>query len=293
MATPEDLATAGLRTIANSAGRGAALDLGATVTSWQPHGQSDVLFLSREARAAAGDEIHGGIPICAPWFGQGRDGVDVPRPHGLARWVPWHLVSEQVEEDATTLVWQLGGADIAHLPGAKDYPSDISFRHEVRFGRTLTVSLTVGSPTTSFVLDGAFHTYFAVSDIHDVVIDGLGGARYRDYTDDARWHESAGGLRIPGRTDRIYDRTGEVTITDAARVLTLRTQGGANTVVWNPGPEGGKSLRGWAGDEWTRMVCVEVGNVAHNAVTVPTCCSHTLTLEIESRPIPRRGRPIS
>lgn len=286
MATPEDLTAAGLRTIANSAGRGAALDLGATVISWQPAGQPDVLFLSREARVGIGHEIHGGIPICAPWFGHGRDDVEVPRPHGLVRWVMWRLVSERVEDDATTLVWELDGDDIAHLPGAQDYPSDISFRHEARFGTTLMLSLTISSPTSSFVLDQAFHTYFAVSDIRDVVIDGLDGTRYRDYTDGASWHESSGSLRVPGHTDRIYDHAGDVTITDAERVLTLRTRGGANTVVWNPGPEGAQSLRGWAGDEWTGMVCVEVGNVQHNAVTVPVGGAHTLTLEIESRPVP-------
>lgn len=284
MATSEDLRTAGLRVIENSACRGAALDLGATVTSWQPRGQRDVLFLSRDALVGAGDEIHGGIPICAPWFGHGRDEVDVAHPHGLVRWVPWRLVQEQTDRDATTLGWELDGADVAHMPGAENYPPDIWFRHEVRFDDTLTLSLTIGSPTTSFVLDEAFHTYFAVSHIRDVTIDGLAGTRYRDYTDGATWHDAVETLHIPGHEDRIYDGAGEVAITDADRVITLRTQGASNTVVWNPGPDGATTLRGWAGEEWTGMVCVEVGNVQHNAITVPAGGSHTLTMEIESRP---------
>lgn len=286
MATPEELVTAGLRTIMNSACRGAALDLGATVTSWQPRGQEDVLFLSRDALVGTGDQIHGGIPICAPWFGLGRDDVDVPHPHGLARWVPWRLIEEVTDDESTTLVWELGASEVSHLPGSENYPSDMWFRHEARFGDTLTLSLTIGSPTTSFVLDEAFHTYFAVSDIHDVVIDGLGGTRYRDCTDGGTWHESSASLRVLGHTDRIYELVGEVTITDADRMITLRTQGGANSVVWNPGPDGARSLTGWAADEWTAMVCVEVGNVQHNAVTVPAGGSHTLALEIESRPSP-------
>lgn len=282
MATRAELTAAGLRSITNATCAGSALDLGATVTGWTPNGQPDVLFLSRDALVSKGDEIHGGIPLCAPWFGRGRDDVDVPRPHGLVRWVPWRLVSEVADGDSTTLVWELDGSSISHLPGADNYPPDITFRHVVRYGSTLTLSLTAASPSTSFVLDEAFHTYFAVSDVKDVVIDGLAGRTYRDYTDDARRYESTDALRVPGHMDRIYEGAPTVTITDADRVLTLTTLGGANTVVWNPGPEGAHTLQGWAGDEWTSMVCVEVGNVQHNAVTVPAGGSHTLSLEISS-----------
>ncbi|MDO5736792.1 MAG: hypothetical protein Q4P15_09990 [Propionibacteriaceae bacterium] len=285
MATFEELTAAGLRAVANPSCRGAALDLGATVTSWQPTGQADVLFLSRDARVSEGDEVHGGIPICAPWFGWGRDDVPVPRPHGLVRWVPWRLVDEVIDDDATTLVWELSGDDVAHLPGAGDYPADITFRHEARFGDALTLSLTITSPTTSFVLDQAFHTYFAVSDVMDVVVGGLGGLRYRDYTDGATWHDSTEALHVREHTDRIYDGAPTVTITDADRVLTLTTTGASNTVVWNPGPDGAQSLRGWAGDEWTGMLCVEIGNVQHNAVTVPAGGSHTMSMQVAVRPV--------
>ena len=284
MATPEELALAGLRTITNDAGDGAALDLGATVTSWRPAGQADMLFLTRDALVGEGDEVHGGIPLCAPWFGKGRDDVEVARPHGLVRWVPWRLVSETATGDATTLVWELGADEVSHLPGASDYPDDIWFRHEVTFGATLEVALTIGSPSAEFVLDEAFHTYFAVSDVRDVVIDGLSPTRYRDYTDDATWKDSTDRLRIEGHMDRIYEGAGDVTITDGDRVIGLSSQGAANTVVWNPGPEGAQSLQGWAGDEWTRMVCVEVGNVQHNAVTVPAGGSHTLSMQVTVSP---------
>lgn len=286
MATTQQLTSAGLRSVANTACTGSALDLGATVIGWTPRGGAEVLFLSRDARVGEGDEIHGGIPICAPWFGHGRDDVEVPRPHGLARWVPWRLVEERASQDATTLVWELAGPDTAHLPGAEDYPSDIWFRHEAEYADTLTLTLTVGSPSTAFVLDEALHAYFSVSGIKDVTIVGLEDTRYRDYTDGATWHGPESELHIPGHTDRIYDGAGTVSIRDASRALTLRSTGASNTVVWNPGPEGAQTLTGWAGDEWETMVCVEVGNIQHNAVTVPAGGSHTLTLEISSDLLP-------
>ena len=280
MAHQEQLIEAGLRNLSNPLCTGSALDLGATVTSWQPHGQPEVLFLSRNALVEEGDEIHGGIPLCAPWFGRGRDEVEVPRPHGLVRWVPWRLVDERTTEAGTGLGWQLSGSETAHLPGADAYPSDIQYHYEARFADTLTLSLTVGSPSSSFVLDEAFHTYFSISDIADVVIEGLDDTRYRD---GAGWHPATGELRTTGLIDRIYDTAADVSITDAHRVLSLRTSGGANTVVWNPGPEGAQSLTGWGTEEWHGMICVEVGNVQHNAVTVPAGGSHTLRLEISSQ----------
>ena len=286
MANHDELVSAGLRTITNPACEATALDLGATVIGWRPNEQRDVLFMSREARVGAGDEVHGGIPLCAPWFGQGRDDVDVPRAHGLVRWVPWRLVQETATQEATIMVWELGGADVADLPGAQTYPADIWFRYEVSFGTTLELALTIGSPSASFVLDEAFHTYFAVSDVSDIVINGLPVSRFRDYTDGATWHPATEELRISGHTDRIYDGTGEITITDVDRRITLRPQGARNTVVWNPGPDGARTLQGWAADEWTAMVCVEVGNVQHNAVTVPAGGSHTMSLQIEATPLP-------
>lgn len=285
MATSTQLTSAGLRTIANTACTGSALDLGATVTGWKPRGGPDVLFLSRDALVGEGDEIHGGIPICAPWFGHGRDDVVVAHPHGLVRWVPWRLVEERESEASTTLVWELTGAETAHLPGSLDYPPDIRFRYEALFAETLTCTLTVGSPSTSFVLDEAFHCYFSVSGIHDVTISGLEGHRYRDYTDGATWHDSDGELRITGHTDRIYDGAPTVAIRDANRVLTLRTTGASSTVVWNPGPEGAQTLTGWAADEWKAMVCVEFGNVQHRAVTVPAGGAHILSMEVASEPL--------
>lgn len=284
MATPGQLTSAGQRTVSNAACTGSALDLGATVIGWRPRGQSEVLFLSRDALVGEGDEIHGGVPICAPWFGRGRDDVEVPRAHGLVRWVPWRLVEERTTENATTLVWELDGAETAHLPGADAYPSDIWFTYTATFGETLTLTLTIGSPTTTFVLDQALHAYFSVSGIQDVTILGLEEARFRDCADDGSWHDSSGTLTIPGHTDRIYDGAGELVLRDATRSVTLRSTGASNTIVWNPGPAGAQTLTGWAPNEWETMVCVEVGNVQHNAVTVPAGGSHTLGLEISSGP---------
>lgn len=260
MATPTDLAAAGPRTVTNAHCTASALDLGATVLSWRPHGGDEVLFLSPEAAVGEGLELHGGIPICAPWFGRGRAGVDVPRPHGLVRWVPWELVARTDDERGTHLDWVLDASAVAHLPGADAYPADLRFRHEVTFGADLDLRLTVTSPTTEFILDEAFHSYFAV-DAANTRIHGL-----------------PGGTLAPNHPlDEVVHTDADITIETPGRVLTIRASGAASAVVWNPGSEVPSNF---GAEEWRNMVCVEVGNVQTEAVTVPAGGSHTLGMTV-------------
>ncbi|MCC2593524.1 hypothetical protein LKO27_08895 [Tessaracoccus sp. OS52] len=268
-----------LRSISNVNCSAAALDLGATVTSWRPADGEEVLFVSSGSAPVPGLEFHGGIPVCAPWFGRGRDGVHVPRPHGLVRWVPWELVSRTDGRAGTRLVWELDGAAVAHLPGAGDYPSDIRFRHEVTFGAELVVRLTVGSPSTGFVLDEALHTYFAVEDVRNVRITELEDAPFRDHSVDPPLRRVAAGESVvpAGSIDRVYQWSGPVRIEEPSRTITVTSCDAASVVVWNPGPA---PLPGFGPDEWTRMVCVEVGNVQGDAVKVPAGGSHTLSMTV-------------
>lgn len=274
MPTDDDLRAAGLRTLHTDAAEGAALDLGATVLSWRPHGNDEVLFVSRKALVAPGDEIHGGIPVCAPWFGKGRDGVAVPHIHGLVRWVPWRLTRAETDH----LAWELHQRDVAHLPGAEAYPDDLTYRLEARFGTTLEVHLTVASPTTTFVLDEGLHAYLRVEDVTACRVEGLAGAVFRDFAVDAEQDVAHHPVRFGHPVDRVYRHDGSATLVEGTRRVTVSQEGGSNIVVWNPGP--GVDLLGFAEDEWRSMVCVEVGNVQQDAVVVEAGGQHTLTLRL-------------
>ncbi|MDO5066170.1 MAG: hypothetical protein Q4D96_02670 [Propionibacteriaceae bacterium] len=274
MATDQELCDAGLRTVTNEHATGSALDLGATVLSWRPRGGKEVLFLSREALVGTGDEIHGGVPVCAPWFGSGRAEVQVPHGHGLVRWVPWRLVEQTPER----LVWELSHSDVAHLPGASDYPPDLRYRLAAQFTDHLAISLTVRSPTTAFILDQALHTYLRVDDVSLARIEGLEGVPFRDFATDGTVTVEQAPLRLGRHMDRVYHHAGAVTLVEGTRRTRITQQGGANVVVWNPGPK--LRFPGFAADEWRSMVCIEVGNVSEQAVHIPSGGSHTLELQI-------------
>jgi D-hexose-6-phosphate mutarotase len=61
---------------------------GAHVTAFQKKGEDPMLFMSSSGRMARGTMLHGGIPLCFPWFGK-RDGEALS--HGFARLHPWDL----------------------------------------------------------------------------------------------------------------------------------------------------------------------------------------------------------
>jgi glucose-6-phosphate 1-epimerase len=66
--------------------------LGATVSSWRPRGV-ERLFTAGDATPALGRMWQGGIPVCAPWFGQAvGQGWAVPWSHGLVSRVRWDVV---------------------------------------------------------------------------------------------------------------------------------------------------------------------------------------------------------
>ena len=244
------------------------MDRGATITSWHPQDAHEALFVSRAANPDA--EFHGGIPICAPWFGRGRDGVEVPRPHGLVRWVDWDFRGAEQLGGATKLTWELEHEAVAHLPGARDYPRDLRYRYEATFGARLDVALTITSPTAACVVDQAFHTYFLVNNVRQATVRGLPG----------------GPLEFAGHHDEIYFGAlddGGVDVVLPDRIIGIEAEGARDVVVWNPGPDHASRLAGFGAEEWPRMLCVEVGNVQHHAVEIPAGGSHTMAMSLRIR----------
>jgi D-hexose-6-phosphate mutarotase len=87
----------------NNAQGAASLCLqGAHLMSWQPKSQSvPVVWLSKDAKLAAGKSIRGGAPVCWPWFGAHATDAGFPG-HGFARTVPWRVIESGSEPDGAT-----------------------------------------------------------------------------------------------------------------------------------------------------------------------------------------------
>jgi glucose-6-phosphate 1-epimerase len=94
---------------------------GAHVTAWAPSGKAPVIWMSRKSMFEPGQPIRGGVPICFPWFGPGRNGDRSPA-HGFARLAAWTLTSARADGSTVTAALRLTDGDVADLPGTELWP---------------------------------------------------------------------------------------------------------------------------------------------------------------------------
>ncbi|HEX8464665.1 MAG TPA: D-hexose-6-phosphate mutarotase [Abditibacterium sp.] len=248
---------------------------GAHVSRFQSSDGTELLFLSSSSRFEVGKAIRGGVPICFPWFGPKADDPNAPA-HGFARTMAWQVADQRpfsVELDlesseATRALWP-------HDFEAKYRVTCINARFQLQF----TVK---NSGTEPLHFEVALHSYFRVSDVKNIEIEGLDGKTYLDKVDGAARKIQNGTVKIEGETDRVYlDAGGPIELRHGERRLKIAGDSGwRSTVVWNPWIEKARSMSDLGDDEWTQFVCIEAGAIADDAITLPAGQSYQLTLEI-------------
>jgi dihydroxy-acid dehydratase/glucose-6-phosphate 1-epimerase len=257
---------------------------GALVSDYQPLGQEPVLWTSRHANLESSYFIHSGIPICWPWFGEA--GGELPL-HGFARLMDWDLKSvSQVADHATCLDLELKSSPETR----RWWPHDFRLTYSVKVGPSLKVELAVFNLGRLPVLfSQALHTYLKVGDVAKASLEGLGETGFLDATRDMAedWQTHAN-LRFTEETDRVYlDTRTECLVGDPGlgRKISLKKQGSASTVVWNPWTGKAGRMPDYGQDEWKGMLCVETGNVKANSICLKPGEAHSLRLKISTQKI--------
>ena len=256
---------------------------GAHISAWAPAGEAEVIWMSKASMFAPAQPLRGGVPICFPWFGPGRDSSMSP-VHGYARLAEWSLASAEDVDGAVTLVLRLTDADVAGLPGAVKWQHPFELTYRVSFGVELAVAFTVrNTGTEEFVFEEALHTYIGVQDIHRVRIEGLDGSQYFDRAPGAATERvtQVGPVTFTGETDRLYYSASPASVIDIAggRRITVASDGSANTVVWNPWIAKAAAMPDYGDEEWREMVCLEAANALVNAVTLNPGAEHTMSAQ--------------
>ncbi|MBX8496721.1 D-hexose-6-phosphate mutarotase [Pseudomonas cichorii] len=265
---------------------------GAHILSYQVAGQEPLIWLNDGALFKQGKPIRAGIPVCWPWFGSlernpqsvqaMRQSSEPAKAHGEVRTLDWELLGIGEDGDALLVEFVLPQAE-GHLPG---WPHNVALKLSIRLDHALNVSLVSynnGSETVSF--SQALHTYFAISDIHQIHIEGLDGLRYIETLENWEERQQSGDLTFVGETDRIYKDTPPLlSIVDPEwkRRVHIQTSGSKSAVLWNPWIEKTSKLADMKPDGWQRMVCVETANVLDDVVTLAPQDMHVLGISIWS-----------
>lgn len=263
---------------------------GAQLLSYQPHGQQPIVWLSETAEYKTGQGLRGGVPVCWPWFGRldfnpapvqaAYRGEQAPA-HGLVRTLDWQL--DKVTESAEQTCLHLSFDASAGLP---NWPHSARLELVMTFGERLTLALTTHNVGDQpLPISQALHTYFAVSDCRNVVIDGLQGARCIDTLKD--WQESPEQdvVRFTGEVDRIYlDVDNTLVIRDPhwQRDIHVHASNSRSAVVWNPWIDKTQRLSQMTADAWQGMLCVETARVLDDLLIVPAGGSDTMSVSIWS-----------
>ena len=249
---------------------------GAHLLTWAPKGQQPVIWLSTAAKFAPGKSVRGGIPICWPWFGPHESEKSFPA-HGYARTVEWDVVeTEALANGATRLLFRFNGNEAS----AKMWPHNTPCDYQLTIGAALEMELlTRNQEKTPVTIGQALHTYFAISNIREVAVDGLDGCPYLDKVDGFKRKQQDGAVSFSGETDRIYlDSTADCLIDDAAmkRRIRISKRSSASTIAWNPWIEKAEQMGDLGERSYLGMVCVESANAADDVATIPAGGEHLL-----------------
>ncbi|MGV0984523.1 MAG: D-hexose-6-phosphate mutarotase [Limnohabitans sp.] len=228
---------------------------GAHVLSWVSGGR-ERLYLSPQSVMDGHAAIRGGIPVCFPQFNQRGD---LPK-HGFARNVSWTPKPAKLEADRAHLALSL--ADSAATRQWWDQRFEALLLIELTPG-ALQVELVVrNTDSKPLLFTGALHSYFAVSDVAQARLLGLGGsAEWNAVTDG---HATAAPeLRFVGEFDRVYSAApAGYELLDGPHTLSIeQDMDWTQTVVWNPGAAKCASLSDMPADGWQHMLCVEAAQV--------------------------------
>lgn len=238
---------------------------GAQVLSFKYHGEPDLLWLSSRADLSGATPIRGGIPICWPWFGS------VAKPaHGWARTAVWVLEGKEQTAHEVTVRLAFRSVEQSVLRAA------LTITLSDRLYLKLT---TINEGSQTAVLTEALHSYFQVSDVDNVRIEGIGECTYFDKLQNNAQVFAGGSMQPVAPFDQVYHSShSPLLIVDDAwqRTITIEKQSSGSTVLWNPGREASATIKDMDPEGYKTFLCVEAGNVMEQRVLLAPNSSHTL-----------------
>ena len=269
---------------------------GAQILSYQRHGERPLIWLSEQAEFNRGQSVRGGVPLCWPWFGDLRRNPEAVRAmyrasaaapaHGLVRGLEWQLLGIDQQDDGVSLEFVYNSAE-QPLPA---WPHAVELKLRIQLDDKLHLQLSNRNlGDTPVAISQALHSYFAVSDIHQVRVDGLQGCHYLETLEDWQQRAQDGPLGFAGETDRIYlDTPAQLGILDPLwqRRICMHSSGSSSAVLWNPWIDKAQRLSQFADDAWTGMLCIEHANVMSDILTLAPGAEHRLDLSLWTEPLP-------
>lgn len=250
---------------------------GAHITNFKPYNKMEILWMSPESKFIEGSPIRGGIPVCFPWFGPHRTDSSKPQ-HGFGRLMYWDVVETASLKTGETLV----KLQLCSSPETKKYwEHDFCAELIVVVGKQLSVTLKViNTSSANFEYSCALHSYFTLSSIEEINIEGLQNTKYYNQLEPGDFIQETEKLEIhKAETRHYYDTETACIINDPlfARKISVEKSGSKITTVWNPWEEACSKIDDLSDDAYQSFVCVEAVNAFNNTIKLAPGESHETT----------------
>ena len=271
--------------LANQYGSAEISLLGAQTISYRPTGNQPVLFMPHPYdETPAGEEIHGGIPVCWPWFA--RNGPAGSKLHGVARYARWSVKATEYSEDLTEITLGLTSDDETRRAWPHDF--ELELKISVSMKLTLALRATNTGKDAFFVTEG-FHPYFLVRERDQTEVLGVDGCEFVDTRAPEKGRRTwVGSYPVRETGSKIYEVSKyEYVLMDNAlnRAIAIVSRGNTRLVVWNPGDESADRVAEFGVDGWRRFVCVEPCSTPDEAGhELKPGESHDLLMAVQSVP---------
>ncbi|CAI0408569.1 unnamed protein product [Linum tenue] len=235
---------------------------GGQVLSWRTDQGEELLFTSSKAIFKPPNPVRGGIPICFPQFGN-RGALE---HHGFARKKVW-IIDDNPPPLQPNDSNGKSYVDLLLKPSEDDlklWPHSFEFRLRVAItaeGNLAMVSRIRNINCKPFSFSIAYHTYFSISDINEVRVEGLETLDYLDnLCERERFTEQGDALTFESEVDRVYLSSSDVIAVfdhQRKRTFQIRKEGLPDVVVWNPWEKKAKAMADLGDEEYKQMLCVD------------------------------------
>ncbi|XP_020223069.1 putative glucose-6-phosphate 1-epimerase [Cajanus cajan] len=247
----------------NHRGASARVSLqGGQVLSWKWERGQELLFTSSKAIINPLKPLRGGIAICFPQF-RSRGSLE---HHGFARnkmWVidqdPPPFPSGSSEKTYIDLLLKPSEDDLKIWPHSFELRLRVTLAED---GYLTMISRVRNVNSKPFSFSFAYHTYFSLSDISEVRVEGLETLDYLDNLyNQERFTEQGDALTFESEVDRVYvDCCSNVVAVldhEKKRTIVIRKEGLPDVVVWNPWEKKSKTIVDLGDEEYKQMLCVD------------------------------------
>lgn len=261
---------------------------GGQLLEYKPHDQNEqVIWLSEQAIFKHNKAIRGGIPICWPWFG-GFDSHSIPNElpaHGFARIVVWDVESTQILPDGgTEVILKMPCEEVCSQFKTVFTHFDCELIFKITIADSLKVELTsINHSQHEMVMSNALHSYFKISDIRNITIQGLENTIFQDKLKQGQSDCQKTALKFDAETDKVFINTSNnVELTDPGfdRRIVITKENSNSTVIWNPWKEKSALMSDMSDQAWLEMVCIEPANVLKNQLLLAPGDTHSISTSI-------------